>query len=57
MYKRQILNVTQDDLVTTNKNVNKSIGEIANVNETVEAEGSRNNEINIFCLLYTSRCV
>ena len=45
-----ILNVTQDDLVTTNENVNESVGEIANVMETVVAESSS-------CLLYTSRCV
>ena len=45
------MNVTQDDLVTTNENVNESIGEIANVNETVEAEGSRSNEVNIFSQL------
>ena len=37
-----ILDVTQDDLVSTNENVNESVGEILNVNETVEG-GSRNN--------------
>ena len=33
-----MLDVTQDDVVTTNENVNESVGEIANVIETVEAE-------------------
>ena len=42
-----ILDVTQDDLVTTNENVNESVGEIANVIETVGAESSRNNRVDI----------
>ena len=51
-----VLNVTQDNMVTMNENVNENVCEITNVNETVGAECSRNNEVNI-CLLYTSRCV
>ena len=42
-----ILDDTQDDLVTTNENVNESIREIVNVMEMVVAESSRNNEVNI----------
>ena len=42
-----VLNVTQNSMITMSENV-ESVGEIVNVNETVEAECSRNNEINIF---------
>ena len=42
-----VLNVMQDNMVTTNENV-ENVGEITNVNETVGAECSRNNEVNIF---------
>ena len=38
-----LLDATQDDVVTTNENVNESVGEIAETEES--------------CLLYTSRCV
>ena len=37
----------RDNTVTTNESV-ENVGEMANVNETVKAECSRNNEVNIF---------
>ena len=41
-----LLNVIQDHMVTTNKIVSENVVEMVNVN--VEAECSRNSEINIF---------
>ena len=46
-----ILNVTQDDLVSTNENVNESVSEIANEIEMVDDKSSKSNNVDILSQL------
>ena len=45
-----ILNVTQDDLLSTNENVNESVDEIVNKIEMVDAKSSKIKNVEVFSL-------